>query len=657
VRTPVLALCVALLAAQALSHAEQADVVARLAHADVGVRVEAVRAAGRLEDPALIPSIAPLLADDSIDVRVEAAVAIAQVAATAEDAWRVSAILLRRLAAEQDGMVIGTLAASLGRLPHGDAESLRSAAAILAQPRSGLSSIGLLGVARGAESLARRSARLEGPAPPVLVDLLRQLSTTGTSGAGSTSPVLATRIRRLATQGLASVRGLDAGSRARLSGDADEQIRRLVVLGWPEAEPPAREDLRRWLSDASMLVRHAAVRRYLPRHPDLIPQALADPHPHVRTAAIDALGAARMCAPCEALVTAPPADAGRWHIFAHALVALARTDPGRVRHALEQGTRDRVWQVRMYTARAAGEAGEAGLLRTLARDPHPNVREAAIVALGVVDPRGSDDLRLEALESDDYQLVLTAARAFDGVTLEAAAVRALAEALDRISLHGFETSRDTRLAIIDRLETAAGERIAREALRRRLQDFDTVVAHRAAGALALAGDTAATAAPVPLPAEPPPTVERIAELDGRRVVLTLEDGADVVIRLDAGNAPVNASRFARQVELGEWDGLTFHRVEPGFVVQGGSPGANEYAGAARHTRDERSGLSHVRGTVGISTRGRDTGDGQIFVNLVDNPRLDHAYTIIGAVVSGMEHVDDMLEGAVITRARLAPRQP
>ncbi len=62
------------------------------------------------------------------------------------------------------------------------------------------------------------------------------------------------------------------------------------------------------------------------------------------------------------------------------------------------------------------------------------------------------------------------------------------------------------------------------------------------------------------------------------------------------------------------------------MVQGGSPAANEYAGAATFTRDEFSSLSHVRGTVGISTRGPDTGDGQIFINLVDNARLDFAYT-------------------------------
>src|SRR5438067_1354390 len=79
-----------------------------------------------------------------------------------------------------------------------------------------------------------------------------------------------------------------------------------------------------------------------------------------------------------------------------------------------------------------------------------------------------------------------------------------------------------------------------------------------------------------------------------------------------------------------YDGLTFHRVLPNFVIQGGSPGANEYVGDGPFMRDE-VGRSNTRGTVGISTRGRDTGDAQIFINLVDNQRLDHEYTVIAEV--------------------------
>ena len=69
-------------------------------------------------------------------------------------------------------------------------------------------------------------------------------------------------------------------------------------------------------------------------------------------------------------------------------------------------------------------------------------------------------------------------------------------------------------------------------------------------------------------------------------------------------------------------------------------------------RDEVGLRSHDRGTLGISTRGRDTGDAQLFVNLVDNPRLDHDYTVFGAVTAGMAVVDGILEGDVIARVEV-----
>jgi cyclophilin family peptidyl-prolyl cis-trans isomerase len=117
-------------------------------------------------------------------------------------------------------------------------------------------------------------------------------------------------------------------------------------------------------------------------------------------------------------------------------------------------------------------------------------------------------------------------------------------------------------------------------------------------------------------------------------------------------APATVVRFARLAESGYYNGLTFHRVVPNFVIQGGSPGANEYVGDATFMRDEVGRWPHVRGAVGISTRGRDTGDAQIFIDLVDNPRLDHDYSVFAQVLNGMEVVDAMLEGDVIERIEI-----
>nr|MBA2669039.1 peptidylprolyl isomerase [Gemmatimonadota bacterium] len=83
--------------------------------------------------------------------------------------------------------------------------------------------------------------------------------------------------------------------------------------------------------------------------------------------------------------------------------------------------------------------------------------------------------------------------------------------------------------------------------------------------------------------------------------------------------------------------------------QGGSPHANEYTGDGPFSRDELGLVGNWRGTVGVSTRGRDTGDAQLFINLIDNVRLDHEYTVFAEVIEGMDAVSRMVEGARIRR--------
>ncbi|MGH9203235.1 MAG: peptidylprolyl isomerase, partial [Vicinamibacterales bacterium] len=131
-------------------------------------------------------------------------------------------------------------------------------------------------------------------------------------------------------------------------------------------------------------------------------------------------------------------------------------------------------------------------------------------------------------------------------------------------------------------------------------------------------------------------------------------GGSFDVLLDADRAPVTVARVLALVRDRYYDGLTFHRVVPNFVLQGGSPGMNEYVGDGPFMRDELSLEHHARHTLGISTRGRDTGDAQWFINLVDNYRLDHDYTVFGTVVTGAEVVDRILEGDVMESARIVP---
>ena len=146
----------------------------------------------------------------------------------------------------------------------------------------------------------------------------------------------------------------------------------------------------------------------------------------------------------------------------------------------------------------------------------------------------------------------------------------------------------------------------------------------------------------------------LRRLASPRARLTIRGVGVFEIALFTSQAPATVLRFAHLAEAGYYNGLTFHRVVPNFVIQGGSPGANEYVGDASFMRDEVGLWPHVRGAVGISTRGHDTGDAQIFVDLVDNPRLDHTYTVFAQVLNGIEIVDQILEGDVIERVEIVP---
>jgi peptidyl-prolyl cis-trans isomerase B (cyclophilin B) len=148
------------------------------------------------------------------------------------------------------------------------------------------------------------------------------------------------------------------------------------------------------------------------------------------------------------------------------------------------------------------------------------------------------------------------------------------------------------------------------------------------------------------------TGDELRRFAGARARVTIRGVGTFELVLFTQEAPATVLRFARLAESGYYNGLTFHRVVPNFVIQGGSPGANEYIGDAMFLRDEVGRWPHVRGAAGISTRGRDTGDAQIFLDLVDNPRLNHDYTVFAQVLNGIEVVDQILEGDVIERIEI-----
>ena len=144
---------------------------------------------------------------------------------------------------------------------------------------------------------------------------------------------------------------------------------------------------------------------------------------------------------------------------------------------------------------------------------------------------------------------------------------------------------------------------------------------------------------------------------------------EVVIQLDADKAPKTVANFVQYVKDGHYDGLVFHRVIGGFMIQGGGYDADmkEKPTRAPIPLESRNGLSNQRGTIAMArTSVPDSASSQFFINVVDNPRLDAAnspdgngYAVFGKVVSGMDVVDKIREVPVGNKAghQNVPQQP
>jgi cyclophilin family peptidyl-prolyl cis-trans isomerase/HEAT repeat protein len=646
--------------------ADYEPLVRGLAASDPAVVVEAVRGLGRFERGSLAPTVLPLLHDARPPVRAAAAHALGQLGQDTSNVEVIAAALRQAAAGEADPAVLGALARSLGRLPYRRTEDAGAARDLLRSLVNRPGPVVLLQeVTRAIEALGRKGGRSL-PRDPELVTRLRtlaELTSTSPESARSTAA-----IRRAALFALARPGDANRATIATALADREAEVRRIGALILQDSATVEGKAalVSAALADPAPMVRLEALRAWS-RHfqrTDCGPviRAMRDRVTIVSLEAIDLLGTG--CAEPEvvsrtlwpavdSLASNPRGEIGtiaRWHRGAHALVALARVDPNRARGVLARMGSNALWPVRMYAARAAGIVGDGDRLLVLAEDPNDNVREAAVDGLTRIRGAGVGYVYLAQLARDDHQLLITTARALAGTTERIRAFSGLLGALARLSDQRNETSRDARLALLDRL--AEFDRPGRvDSLKPLLTDYDPVVAARVAAILTQWTGQPWTPDPRPLP----PPVFQAAELDrlrGAKLRITMSPvsgGGSFDVALFPDQAPVTVLRVARLTRQGFYDGRTFHRVVPNFVIQGGSPKANEYTGDGSYLRDELGPDSHERGTLGISTRGRDTGDAQIFVNLVENLRLDFEYTVWGAVVRGMDLVDEILEDDVIER--------
>lgn len=141
------------------------------------------------------------------------------------------------------------------------------------------------------------------------------------------------------------------------------------------------------------------------------------------------------------------------------------------------------------------------------------------------------------------------------------------------------------------------------------------------------------------------------------VVVLKTSMGDITIQLDPKNAPISTANFLAYVDKKFYDGTIFHRIIPGFVVQGGgfTPGMNQKDTAASIKNEASNGLKNLRGTISMArTNDPDSATSQFFLNLVDNPALDPGmngpgYAVFGKITKGLDVLDKMAQVPTTTK--------
>ncbi len=562
---------------------------AALADPDREVRARAAEALGRLGDAGAAPEIAKLVIQDLPDT-ISRMTVRGDDPADPADSWKEQRLALVALAKLKDVAAARQALLAEGR-PRFDWWAATWAA-----------------------------MRLESPAlRPVLVAAL-----------SSDDP----RSRSLAARGLGGLKDASAVELLLpLLRDRDETVvvealRALAAISDPRGTAAAATAL----SSASEVVRGEALRALalLPRDPALRPRvvsAVADRDPWIRAAAFG---------------------------------ALARTSPEDFALVLSGLDPDPSFQVRSALAVALGSVGDemsVGLLHAMLRDEDPRVLPGVLAALRRA--RGADalDTLLRHLEHPD--LGVRAAAADEIAALGPRKLGAPLLAAWRRGLEDGPGEIEARISAVAAL-AAQKDEDAREGLRRVAKE-DPARAVRARAVLALHELGTEAPSPGPESVERPPLDYRtlMAPYEPRagvplyspRVLLHTRKGT-IEIQLDVVETPLTTAAFVSLARRGFYDGLAFHRFEPGFVVQGGCPRGDGNGGPGYTLRCEATRRSYGRGAVGMALSGKDTGGSQFFITLQPQPQLDGSYTLFGRVASGMDVVERIRPGDLIERAEV-----
>ncbi len=158
-----------------------------------------------------------------------------------------------------------------------------------------------------------------------------------------------------------------------------------------------------------------------------------------------------------------------------------------------------------------------------------------------------------------------------------------------------------------------------------------------------------------------------ADAAGVKAVIKMAKGGEIVIKFYPQDAPLSVANFIKLAKKGFYNGLTFHRVVPGFVAQGGDPNGDGSGGPGYTIKGEFSengvnnSQTHVKGAVAMArTNVPDSAGSQFYICLDAQPALDGKYAVFGQVVKGMEYVEQIQVGDKMEKVTIvggSPKKP
>jgi len=302
------------------------------------------------------------------------------------------------------------------------------------------------------------------------------------------------------------------------------------------------------------------------------------------------------------------------------------------------------------TAAAAGngivflQADASIMLRLLLNDPPlPALARPDILrALAAFKPADLAEILRKELKNPDVIVRANAADMLGDLPPDDTNARALVEALPAAMR---DEMNDAALSILDSLAKQKTTK-ANDAIKSALDSQDHLIRRRAVERLREnnAGDFSARIGTVKT-RNTAADYRRALARSGKlvRAVVNTTKGS-FTIELLPDDAPLTVDNFVQLARTGFFNNLTFHRVVPNFVIQGGDPRGDGNGGPGHQIRCEINEVAYERGAVGMALSGKDTGGSQWFVTHSAQPHLDGGYTVFGRVTDGMNVVDQIARG-------------